>query len=79
MVLPSGVSGDGAGQAPDPDIDSPLETLVDGPLGQRHWGTIGSFVAFLLAGVVVSSVVATRAFRFYQHSISSGRRARSTR
>jgi ABC-2 type transport system permease protein len=36
---------------------------------QVHWGTVGSYVLFLLASVVVSGVVATRAFRSYQRSI----------
>ncbi len=33
------------------------------------WGTVGSYVLFLLASVVVSAVLATRAFGSYQHSI----------
>jgi hypothetical protein len=36
---------------------------------QVQWGTVGSYVLFLLASVVVAGVVATRAFRSYQHSI----------
>jgi hypothetical protein len=36
---------------------------------QVHWGTVGSYVLFLLASVVVSGVLATRAFRSYQRSI----------
>lgn len=36
---------------------------------QVHWGTVGSFVLFLLASVAVCGVVATRAFRSYQRSI----------
>jgi ABC-2 type transport system permease protein len=36
---------------------------------QVQWGTVGSYVLFLVASVAVSGVVATRAFRSYQHSI----------
>ncbi|HXA31419.1 MAG TPA: ABC transporter permease [Acidimicrobiales bacterium] len=34
-----------------------------------YWGTVGSYVLFLLASAIVAGVLATRAFRSYQRSI----------